>query len=368
MKFDGLSDELLFRVMSETRKKNKSLTKTKTALPAGGLLAEIRLLIEESRGRVAQTVNHALVLLNWHIGQTIRREILKGERADYGKQIVASLSRQLTVEYGKGFTRANLFRMVQFAERFPDSEIVASLTRQLSWTHFVEILPLKDDLKRDFYAEMCRIERWSVRVLRQKIDSMLFERTALSKKPDELIKQEIEILREDDRLTPDLVFRDPYFLEFLGLGENYSEKDLENAILREIEKFLLELGSDFAFVARQKRIAVDDDDYYLDLLFYHRRLRRLILVELKIGKLKPADIGQIEFYLRWLDKYERRAGEDAPVGLVLCTEKSATAVELFELEQKGLRVAEYLTELPPREALEKRLSRAVRVAKETTEK
>lgn len=331
--------------------------------PEEGLLSDLRRLIGDARQRVAATVNAELTMLYWRVGSRIRADVLQNERAEYGEQIVSTLSAQLTAEYGKGFARPNLFRMLKFAEQFPDEEIVSSLMRQLSWTHFIQLLPLKDELKRNFYAEMCRIERWSTRTLAKKIDSMLFERTALAKKPDELIKQELAALQAEDRLTPDLIFRDPYFLEFLNLAGNYSEKDLEAAILRELERFLLELGSDFAFVARQKRITIDDEDFYLDLLFYHRKLRRLILLELKIGKLKAADVGQIELYLRWLDKYERQTGEDQPIGLILCTEKGGQMIELLELEQRGIRVAEYLTELPPREILERKLLDAMRLAK-----
>ena len=213
----------------------------------------------------------------------------------------------MTEEFGEGFAEKNLRRMVQFGEAFPDEQIVVTLSRQLGWSHFVTIIPLDDDLKRDFYAEMCRIERWSVRTLRQKISGMLFERTALSRKPVELAKQELIKLREEDKLTPDLVFRDPYFLDFLGLKDTYSEKDLETAILRELEAFILELGIGFSFVARQKRMTVDDEDYYLDLLFYHRKLRRLVAIDLKLGKFQAADKGQMELYLRWLEKYDSNA-------------------------------------------------------------
>jgi predicted nuclease of restriction endonuclease-like (RecB) superfamily len=254
--------------------------------------------------------------------------------------------------------------MTTFAEAFPEPRVVGALSQQLGWSHFVEIIPLKEPLQREFYAEMCRIERWSVRRLREKIGSMLFERTALSKKPAKLAEQELQLLREEDKLTPDLVFRDPYFLDFLGLKGVFHEKDLEAAILRELEAFLVELGSDFAFVARQKRITVDGEDFYLDLLFYHRRLRRLVAIDLKLGKFMPADIGQMEFYLRWLKKHEMRAGEDEPIGLVLCAERSSERVEVLELETRGIRVAEYLTELPPREALARRLHEAVRHARE----
>jgi predicted nuclease of restriction endonuclease-like (RecB) superfamily len=247
------------------------------------LISDIRSLIETARSNVAVTVNAGLTILYWQIGSRIRRDNLKKKRAEYGKGIVATLSRQLINDYGNNFNEKNLRRMIQFAEVFPDKEIVVSLIRQLSWTHFIALIPLKVNLQRDFYAEMCRIERWSVRTLRKKIDGMLYERTAISKKPEKLIEKDLAALREEDKLTPDLVFRDPYFLDFLGLKDTYSEKDLETAILREMESFILELGAGFSFVARQKRITVDNEDYYLDLLFFHRKLKRLIAIELKLG-------------------------------------------------------------------------------------
>jgi predicted nuclease of restriction endonuclease-like (RecB) superfamily len=248
--------------------------------------------------------------------------------------------------------------MIQFAEAFPDREIVAALSRQLSWSHFVEVIPLANELKREFYAEMCRVERWSVRTLRKKIDGMLYERTALSRKPEVLIRQELAALRDDDRLSPDLVFRDPYFLEFLGLQDTFAEKDFEAAILRDLEAFLLELGVGFTFVARQKRITVDRDDYYIDLLFYHRKLRRLVAVELKMGSFQAADKGQLELYLRWLEKHGMEPGEETPIGLILCADKSDEHVELLQLDKSGIRVASYLTELPPKKLLERKLHEA----------
>ena len=300
----------------------------------------------------------------WHIGTRIRQDILGEKRAGYGKEIFSTLSRKLVEEFGAGFSVPNLFRMARFAEVFPDLPIVQTLSAQLSWSHFVEIAPLQDDLQRDFYAELCRVERWSVRTLQAKIRGMLFERTALSRKPEDLIRQELTALRDADRLTPDLVFRDPYVLDFLGLQDAFSEKDLEAAILRELESFLLELGTGFAFVARQQRITVDHQDYYLDLLFYHRGLGRLVAVELKLGRFQAADKGQMELYLRWLDRHERRPGEAPPMGLILCAGKTSEHVELLQLEQSGIRVAEYLTELPPREVLERKLHEAVRQARE----
>ena len=244
------------------------------------LLRDIRGLIEQTRSAVAVTVNAGLTMLNWHIGQRINAEILKGKRAGYGDEIVAALGRQLAEEYGSGFEEKNLRRMLQFEQAFPDVQIVAALSRQLSWTHFRELLPLKKPLQRDFYAEMCRIERWSTRTLREKIDGMLYERTAISRKPESVIRHELDNLRADDQITPDLVFKDPYILDFLGLKDRYLEKDLEDAILRELESFILELGGGFSFIARQKRIQIDSDDYYIDLLFYNRKLKRLVAMSI----------------------------------------------------------------------------------------
>lgn len=320
-------------------------------------------MIDQSRQAVAQTVNTALVWLYWNIGKRIREDILKHQRAEYGEEIVSALSKELTAEYGRGFGRRNLFRMIQFADLFGDGQIVSALSAQLGWSHFVEILSLDEPLKREFYAEMCRIERWSVRTLRDKIQGMLFERTALSKKPEKLARQELAALRDEDRLTPDLVFRDPYLLDFLGLKDSYAEKDLETAILRELEAFILELGAGFAFVARQKRITIGGEDYYLDLLFYHRGLRRLVAIGLKLGQFQAAHKGEMELYLRWLERHEQQPGEESPLGLILCAGKSDEHVELLRLDESGIRVSAYLTELPPRKLLEKKLHDAVRAAR-----
>lgn len=303
-------------------------------------------------------------MLYWQIGTRIRQDILKERRAGYGEKIVHALSAQLTLEFGRGFTSRNLFNMIRFSEVFPDAEIVASLMRQLGWTHFRQIIAMDDPLKRDFYAEMCRVQQWSTRTLQQKIAGMLYDRTALSKKPDQLIREELAVLRTDDKLTPDLVFQDPYLLDFLGLKDTYSEKDLESALLREIERFLLELGAGFAFVERQKRITLDGDDYYMDLLFYHRRLRRLVVVELKLGDFKPADTGQVELYLRWLDRNERQPGEEPPLAIILCAGKKRETVEYLDLGRSGIHVAEYLTELPPREVLRTKLHESLAIARQ----
>jgi predicted nuclease of restriction endonuclease-like (RecB) superfamily len=357
--------------MAKTKRTSRSAVPTRRTGPAAPpaasadqLLGDIRTLIEAARQQVARAVNSTMVGLYWHVGKRILDDVLGGQRAEYGEQIVTALSAQLTAEYGRGYSRSNLFYMVQFAETFPDLEIVQSLSGQLSWTHLLQLLPIENPLKRDFYAEMCRIERWSVRTLRHKIDHLLFERTAVAKKPEKLIEQDLAALRDEDRLTPDLVFRDPYLLDFPGLTGSYSEKDVEQAVLRELEAFILELGTDFAFVARQKRMTVDDVDYYLDLLFYHRRLRRLVAIDLKIGQFQAADKGQMELYLRWLEEYEMQPGEEPPLGLILCAGKTEGHVRLLKLEESGIHAAQYLTELPPQEVLERKLLDAIHLARE----
>jgi predicted nuclease of restriction endonuclease-like (RecB) superfamily len=332
------------------------------------LINDLRRLIAETRQEVAQTVNSGLVALYWNIGVRIRKEMLKEARAEYGRKIVQTVSSQLSAEYGPGFSEKSLHHMVRFVETFPEEQIVSALRRQLSWTHFKQIIYLDDPLRREFYAEMCRIEQWSTRTLDAKINGMLFERTALSKKPGQLARQELKALREKDKLSPDMVFRDPYFLDFLGLRDAYSEKDLEFAILRDMERFILELGVGFSFVARQKRITVDDVDYHLDLLFFHRKLHRLVAIELKLGKFQAADKGQMELYLRWLEKYERQEGEDPPVGLILCAGKSDQHIELLQLDKSGIRVASYMTELPPRRLLQKKLYEALIYAQKQLQK
>lgn len=289
------------------------LTVPLAGLPADRLLGDIRSLIEAARELTARAVNSALLSLYWRIGTRIREDVLNEQRAGYGEEILQTLSAKLVELYGRGFGARNLANMIRFAETFPDERIVATLSQQLSWSHFIELLPLEDQLKRDFYAELCRVERWSVRTLRHKIDHLLYERTAVAKKPDQLIAQDLAALRDEDRMTPDLVFRDPY---------------------------------------------------YLDLLFYHRRLRRLVAIDLKLGKFQAADKGQMELYLRWLERHEMQPGEEPPLGLILCADKSEEHVELLQLDRTGIRVARYLAELPPQELLEQKLHESLRLARE----
>ena len=340
----------------------KAAARAKTEADPSALLSDLRSLVQSARQRLATAANATYTLLCWQIGGRLLRDNLQAGRAAYGKQILATVSQELTTEFGAGFNYTALTRMARFAEWMTDERILSTLSQTLSWSHFVELLPIKDPLARDFYAEMCRIERWDVRTLRQKIGGMLYQRTALSKRPKAVISAEIGKLR-DGQMSPDTVFRDPYLLDLLGLKGAYSERDLEGAMLREIEGVLLELGNGFTFVARQKRMSVGKDDFHLDLLFFHRHLRRLIAVELKLESFQPAHVGQMELYLRWLDRYERREGEESPIGLILCAGKKEETVRLLDLERSGIRVAAYWTESMPKEQLERKLHEAVCLAR-----
>jgi predicted nuclease of restriction endonuclease-like (RecB) superfamily len=329
------------------------------------LYVDVCQLIEEARMFVAATTNKSLTLLYWKIGQRINAELLDGKRAEYGKQIVVQLAKKLQQNFGqRGFEERNIRRMMQFAVLFNDFQIVSELATQLSWSHFIELLIIKDEVQRDFYTQICSYERWSTKELRAKIDGMLFERSLISGKPDEFIKSELTNLKTGKDFSIDLIFRNPYFFDFVGLKGVYSEKNLEDSLVVSIEHFIMELGSGFSFVERQKRMIIDDEDFYLDLLFYHRKLRRLIAIELKLGKFKAAYKGQMELYLRWLDKYEKQEGEHTPLGLILCAEGGHEQIELLQLEHSGIRVAEYLTELPDKELLKQKLHREIEIKKQ----
>lgn len=328
------------------------------------LIQDLRQIIEQARGHVAATANYAQTMMYWHIGERINREILGNQRAEYGKQIVSAVSTQLQAEYGKkGFEPRSIWRMMQFAQEFPDEQIVATVSTQLSWSHVIEILPLKDNIQREFYLTLAASEKWKVRQLRKEIDGMLFERTAIASKPDELVKKELSTLRDDNVMSPDLVFKSPYFLEFTGLKGMYSEKSLEDSLIAHLEQFIVELGNGFSFVARQKRMIIDGEDFYLDLLFYHRRLHRLIAIDLKLGRFKAQYKGQMELYLRWLEANEMEPGEETPLGLLLCTEGSEEQIELLQLDKSGIKVAQYMTELPPRDVLMRQIQKSLEAAK-----
>ncbi len=328
------------------------------------LLNDISQLIEEARSHVAREYNSAHVQLCWLIGRRIDDEVLKSQRAEYGEGVIDAISVNLSSRYGRGYGRLNLFRMLKFSRYFPDKQIVSTLSKQLSWSHFVLIDAIDEELKRNFYAEMCRVQRWSVRTLKKQIDGMLYERTSLSKEPTSVIQAQLANLQESDEMTPALTFKEPYFIDFIG-GKTYeSEEDLENSILNNITDFLQELGTDFCFVARQKRMSTGRKDRYLDLLFFNRRLKRLIALDLKLGDFDPAYKEQMEWYLNWLDRNERLPHEEKPWGIILCAGKDQDDIEYLEMDKTGIHVAQYLTELPPKEILEKKLKLAIQLARE----
>ena len=336
-----------------------------TEIVSAELLGDLRKIIDTARSHVAATANYELTAMYWHIGDRINRDVLNNERAEYGKQIVSHVATQLQEEYGtKGFEERTIRRMMQFALQFPNFQIVSPLVSKLSWTHFLIVMPIKDALQREFYLTMAATERWSKRTLQAKIDGMLYERTAIATKPEELIKQELAGLRDNETLSPDLVFKSPYFLEFTGLKGMYSEKSLEDSLVAHLEQFIMELGNGFTFVERQKRMIIDGEDFYLDLLFYHRKLHRLIAIDLKLGRFKAQYKGQMELYLRWLEQNEMQPGEESPLGLLLCTEGSEEQINLLQLDKSGIRVAQYLTELPSKEVLLRQLQKSLAAAKE----
>ncbi len=341
--------------------KDKNAIAEKTS---SNLTDKISHLIENSRKSISIKINSEQLSLYWNIGFLIKKEILGNQRAEYGKKTIISLSNILTKKYGGGWTDKQLWNCLRTAETFSKNQIMSAVRSRLSWTHIRSILYIEDKLKRDFYLHMCIYEKWSTRTLQNKIGTMLFERTALSKKPEKLIKQELGNINKSDKITEDLVFRDPYILDFLGLKDVYSEKNLEDAIIIELQKFISEIGNDFAFLKRQKRITIDNEDYYIDLLFFHRGLNRIVAIDLKLGKFKSEYKGQMELYLRWLEKYEQKPNENEPIGLILCAEKSAEHIELLMLDKSRIKVAQYFTQLPPKKLLKEKLLQAIAIARQ----
>lgn len=336
---------------------------TKPEIKNPSLFSEVKELILSAKNRAVVAVNAELTLLYWQVGKRIATEILAGERAEYGRQIIDSLAEKLTNDFGKGWGAKQLRHCVRFAEVFPEESIVYALRRQLSWTHLRMIIYVDNQLKRDFYLQMATQECWSTRVLAERIDSQLFERTAISRKPEKTIQTELAKLEKEGYFSENMVLKDPYLLNFLDLNDSFMEKDLEDAIIKDLQNFLLELGCGFTFIARQFHITVDDDDYYIDLLFYNRKLKRLVALDLKIGRFKAEYKGQMELYLRWLAKHEQEENELPPIGIILCAGRKQEQVELLEMGKSGIHVAEYLTVLPPKEVLERRLHQAIENAR-----
>ena len=329
------------------------------------LYTDVCHIIDETRTRVAVYVNAEVCHTNWLIGKRIKEDVLYNKRAEYGKQVVKELSQRLSERYGKGWSEKTLRHCLRAAETFSESDIVSAVQRQFSWTHLKSIMYIPDELARKFYMQMCCYEHWDTRTLDRKIDSQLYERTALSRRPEGVIRQTLSETEEKQMLVPDLVFRSSYFLDALGLPDMFSEKDLESAIIAQMQEFLNEMGTDFAFLARQKRITIDATDYYIDLLFYHRGLRRLVAIDLKLGKFKPEHEGQMRLYLRYLNQNERREGEESPIGLILCSEGNTEHIEYLMLDEDSpVKVAQYYTQLPDRKVLAEKLQRAIAIARE----
>lgn len=321
------------------------------------LLSDLVALIEKTKLNVISYANSSLTILFWHVGNRVLTQTLQHKRADYGKQIVVTLSRELVEKFGNNYEERNLRRMIQFAELYSDFEKVVTLSRVLSWSHFLVLMPIKSLEVRDFYAKVSAESNWGVRELRKQIEKKLYERT-----------EHVNIQLQDNQTISRNIFKDPYLLDFLELKNGFLENDLESSILRELESFILELGNGFTFVERQRRMIIDGDDYYLDLLFYHRKLKRLVAIELKIDKFKAKYKGQMELYLKWLDKYEKQEGEESPIGLILCAEASKEQVELLEMHKDGIMVAEYWTELLPKEMLEAKIHTSLVEARERIER
>ncbi|GHV69640.1 DUF1016 domain-containing protein [Spirochaetia bacterium] len=321
------------------------------------LFQKITEIIETRKSRAGAYANREVTLMYWEIGHFVGSVLLGGERAEYGKRILATLSQKLVEKYSNNFELRNLRRMVQFAEKFPDIEIVSTLSTQLSWSHFLELLPVNSEKAQLYYAHDAAGRYLGVRELRRQIERKAYERR-------EIANSQLSA----DSAIPFNVFKDPYLLDTLGLKENFLEADLEKAILTELEKFILEFGHGFAFVERQKRMIIDNEDIVLDLLFYHRKLKRLVAVELKLGKFKAAYKGQMELYLKWLDRYERQKDENSPIGLILCAAAKRETIELLEMDKSGIAVAEYWTALPPKAEFERKIKEILFEARERLER
>jgi predicted nuclease of restriction endonuclease-like (RecB) superfamily len=314
-------------------------------------------IIERRKSSAADYANQETTIMFWEVGRFINSAILNYKRATYGKKILSELATKLVKRYGRNFAERNIYRMMQFAEQFLDPEILSPLATKLSWSHFIELLPVKTEEARLYYAQDATQRGYGTKELRRQISRKAYERR-------EIANAELS----ESSTVPFNVFKDPYLLDLFGLKENYLEADLEKAILSEIEAFILEFGHGFSFVERQKRMILDGEDIILDLLFYHRVLKRLIAIELKLDSFKAEHFGQMSLYLKWLDRYERQDGEEAPIGIILCATANREKVELLELDKAGIAVASYWTHLPPKAEFERKISQIYEEAKERLER
>lgn len=320
-------------------------------------------IIDNARTQVSVYVNAHASMTFWSVGKYIIDDMEYRTYSAYGQKILATLSQRLMARYGKGYTYSALTRMLKVARMYNDKEMFAKLSQTLTWSHFIELITIKDDTKRLFYQQMGIAEHWSVTQLRAKQDEMAFERSLIAAKPeDEIVKTLKEI--NPTHMEPDAVLRNSYVLDFLGLSGYYSEEELEDAIARQLENFILELGQGFAFLERQKRFTIDGTDYKLDLLFYHRKLKSLVAIDLKLGKFKPQYKGQMELYLKYLERYDMQPDENPPIGLLLCSEGNTEHIELMMLNEDRIKVAQYLTCLPDKQWFVDKLNRSILIAKE----
>ncbi len=321
------------------------------------LYQEIRQILHNAREKVYQTANIAMVLAYWEIGKSIVEQQGGNEKAEYGTALISSLSKQLTEEFGKGFTSANLKNMRQFYLLFP---IRYALRSELSWTHYRLLMRVENETARTFYEEECVKSNWSTRQLERQIHSFFYERL-LSSKEKEMVQNEIATL-EPKMKSPEDIIRDPYVLEFLGLPENkrFLESDLEDALITHLQQFLLELGRGFSFVARQKRITFDGRHFYIDLLFYNYILKCFFIIDLKIGDLTHQDIGQMQMYVNYYEREMMNDGDSPPIGLILCTDKSDSIVK-YTLPQGETQIfaSKYQLYLPTEEELRKELNKEI---------
>lgn len=320
-------------------------------------------IINDAKRDVIVYVNKHANMMFWHIGHFINEDMGYQQYSAYGDKILATLSQRLTALYGKGYTYSAVTRMMKVARIYNEEGMFATLSQTLTWSHFLELITIEDDTKRLFYQQMGIAEHWSVRQLRDKQDEMAYERSLIAAKPENEIITTLEQV-SPTHMEPDAVLRNSYVLDFLGLSGYYSEGELEAAIAKQLEAFILELGQGFAFLERQKRFTIDGTDYYLDLLFYHRKLKCLVAIDLKLGKFKPQYKGQMELYLKYLQKYDMQPDENPPIGLLLCSEGNTEHIELMMLNEDRIKVAQYLTCLPDKQWFIDKLNRSILIAKE----
>lgn len=320
-------------------------------------------IIDDSMRQVAVYVNAQSSMTFWNVGTYITNDMNYQTYSAYGQKILATLSQRLMERYGKGYTYSALTRMMKVARIYSDKEMFAMLSQTLSWSHFLELVTIEDPTKRLFYQQMGMTEHWSVKQLRAKQDEMAYERSLIAVKPDDEIVHTLERINPQ-HIESEVVLKSSYVLDFLGLSGYYTENELENAIAAQLENFILELGQGFAFLERQKRITIDGTDYYLDLLFYHRKLKCLVAIDLKLGKFKPHYKGQMELYLKYLQKYDMQPGENPPIGLLLCSEGNTEHIELLMLDEEHIKVGQYTTFLPDKQWFIDKLNRSILIAKE----